>query len=264
MEKSEKLSVYYHDLFDYPLTFSDLIKWDTSKNFSLNSRKIQVVCQNNYFFLKGREGLIYKRILKTRISIKKMDIAQKASKVLSIIPGVKMVAVTGSLAMNNAGDKSDIDLMIITKNGTLWTTRLFVYLFICLFGIQKRRPFDKNQKDKLCLNMWMDEHDIIWKSKRNIYTAHEIAQILPLVNKERTYEKFLYQNKWILKYWPNAVRIENCTTSSSSSLKIENSRVGKSLLEKIAYQIQLNHMKSKITCHFPPSGLGKCYYFQTK
>ena len=56
--------------------------------------------------------------------------------------------------------------------------------------------------------MWLDESDMVWQRKdRNIYTAHEIAQIVPLINKDKTYEKFLSHNRWILDFWPNAVKI---------------------------------------------------------
>lgn len=242
LSRSEKLSVFYHNIFDFPLTFADLIRWNSSENFSPGSCKIPIVCQNGYYFLEGRGGLVYKRALRSRISAKKLEIAEKVSKVLSAIPCIKMVAVTGSLAMGNAGDESDIDLMIITKKGTLWTTRLLVYFLLFVFRFSLRRPMDKSQKDKLCLNLWMDETDLEWaRNDRNLYTAHEMAQILPLVNKNKAYEKLLYKNRWILKFWPNSVRIVNCR------LKPVSSRAKGNMLEQIAYKIQLNHMKPRIT-----------------
>ena len=250
--ESEKLSVYYHDFFDYPLTFADLIKWNTSGNFLPKRYTIPINCQSGCYLLQGREGLIYKRVLRSRISTKKLEIARKASDVLSLIPSIKMVAVTGSLAMGNAGDESDIDLMVIVKKGTLWTTRVVAYLFIWLSGIQTRRPSDKNQIDKLCLNLWMDEADLVWKRQdRNLYTAHEMAQILPLVNRNKAYEKFLYKNKWILKFWPNAVKIRRMqhVVGSMRKRSILHSTfyIPQSIVEKLAFWLQYNHMKLKIT-----------------
>lgn len=242
LDKSEKLSVYYHNLFDFPLTFADLIKWKPSKYLAFKQGGDPVIYQSGYYFLDGRRGLVYKRSLRGRISAKKMEIAHKTSQVLSLMPGIKMVAVTGSLAMGNAGDESDIDLFIITGKSRLWTTRILSYLVLKIFGFGLRMSGGGDQKDKLCLNMWMDEADLAWrKGDRNIYTAHEIAQVLPLVNKDNTYEKFLFKNKWILEFWPNAVKIANCES------KISRSRSGKGLLERVSYRIQLNHMKSKIT-----------------
>jgi predicted nucleotidyltransferase len=238
----EKTSVTYHNLFDYPLSFSDLIKWTSNKSIgNSQGKEINVIRKNNFYFLEGREGLIYKRLLRKRISAKKNKIAKKAANILSFIPWIKMIAVTGSLAMENASEESDIDLMVVTKKGLLWTTRIFSYLLINLFGIQTRKPNDSNQKDKLCLNIWLDEGDLIWSKKdRNLYTAHEIAQIVPLVNKDNTYEKIIYQNKWILNFWPNAVRI-------NKKNEINSKNVNFSAVEKFAYWLQRNHMKSKLT-----------------
>lgn len=238
----EKTSVIYHNIFDYPLNFSDLIKWSSDKSLdNYSMEKINIAHKNGFYFLEGREGLIYKRLLRKRISAKKIKIAKKAVRFLSFITGIKMMALTGSLAMENSSEESDIDLMIVTKNGFLWTTRALTYLMIGLFGIRIRRPNDSNQKDKLCLNIWLDGNDLIWPKKdRNLYTAHEIAQTVPLVNKNNTYEKFIYQNRWILDFWPNAVRINKKYDTKNKELHF-------SVVEKLAYWFQQNHMKSKVT-----------------
>ena len=242
LSESDKLSVNYHNLFDFPLTFAELIRWQPSENILLNKGKDTVIYQSGYYFLEGKTGLVYKRSLRERISVKKMEIAKRTANILGLIPGVKMVAVTGSLAMGNSSDESDIDLFVITKKGTLWRTRAFVHLVILLSGIKKRNPKDKVQKDKLCLNMWMDESDLLWKKRdRNIYTAHEIAQILPLVNKGGAYEKFLAKNAWILEFWPNAVKMAN------HKLKIADRPRKTNIVEELAFKVQYLYMKNKIS-----------------
>ena len=203
LANTEVFSIVYHDIFDYPLSFPDLIKWRAGET-ETNDSKLQVLYKNGYYFLEGKEGLIYKRILRERISKKKLGIARKASRILSFIPTIKMIAVTGSLAMYNSTDESDIDLLVVTQKGRLWITRIISYSLLKIFGQNVRSAGDKNQKDKLCLNMWMDESDLVWKKRdRNVYSAHEIGQILPLINRDKTYEKFLQKNAWILKFWPN-------------------------------------------------------------
>lgn len=242
-------SLVYHNIFEFPLNLADLIRWKV-KNLKFDN-DVEVVRKNGFFFLAGGEGFVYKRLLKKRISIKKMGVARNAAKLASFFPGVKLVAVTGSLAMENAGEDSDIDLFIITKKGTLWTTRIFVFLIMSVFGIGMRRSGSKDERDKLCFNMWMDETDLIWpKTDRNHYTAHEIAQILPLVNKDRSYEKFLLQNKWIHNYWPNSVKIK--LNDRRGAFKKNQGKgnifsLAFRLFEKIAYTAQHFYMKAKIT-----------------
>ena len=157
LTSAEKFAVYYHNIFEYPLSFSELVKWTPKYDKPIN---VKVESKNDYYFISGREGLVYKRLIRQRYSNKKMDLAKKASKVISIVPSVKMIGITGSLAMNNASENSDIDLLVIAKRGTLWQTRLLVYILLKLLNYPIRIPGNVKEKDKLCLNMWMDESDL--------------------------------------------------------------------------------------------------------
>jgi len=241
LPEPELASLMYHDIFDYPMTKVELKKWKfgpkTKRQITILARKI-----GQYYILNGREKTITKRPFRNSASLRKIDLARNAARVLGKLPSVIMVAVTGALAMMNADVDSDIDLLIITSARTLWTTRLLVYASLDLMGIPRRRYGVKKQKDRLCLNMWLDESDLAWdNTDRNLYTAHEIAQIVPLVNKERTYERFIYKNSWIKHYWPNAVKIPKPTRvprTAASPL---------SLIEPFARNFQFWYMREKIT-----------------
>ncbi len=236
--KSNNLtSVKYHAIFDYILTKSDLFKWQY---------------KNERISIKGIKSIKSEvRLQRERCSQQKLKIAKRAAVLISKISTVKFVGVTGSLAMMNSNRDSDIDLMIITKKDCLWTTRLLVYYTLYAKRYTLRKPRSDNERDALCLNMWLDESDLVWDKKdRNIYTAHEIAQIVPLVNKNKTYEKFLYLNRWILNFWPNSLKmrfsfaIENCKFIGNCKLEIG---IFMTLIEKIAHFIQYQYMRNKIT-----------------
>jgi len=239
--KRELVSIIYHDIFDYPLTIFELIKWSAGNKVKLSkTQEVKIVGKRGYFSIKDREGLILKRFMRKRISTRKVVIAKRAAKILSFIPTIKMVAVTGALAMENANEEADIDLMIITSKDTLWTTRLFTLLLLDILRIPRRKYGDRNQKDKLCLNIWLDENNLAWR-KRNIFTAHEIAQIKPLVNKEEAYEKFISKNKWIVDYWPNAVKIQNYSRQTNLRPSLFT------IFEPLTRKFQLWYMKDKVT-----------------
>jgi predicted nucleotidyltransferase len=244
----EIASLIYHDLFDFPLTAGELIKWTLGEKVVVpNWEERQIGNKGAYYFLGKNEAVVYKRILKKRISGRKIKIARKASQVLSLIPTVKMVAITGALAMENALDESDIDLLIIAKKGTLWTTRLIALISLMALRIPIRRFGEKDQKDKLCLNIWLTENTLTWPKKdRNLYTAHEIAQIKPLVDKDKTYEKFLAKNEWVRECWPNAVRISS-VLKNGKKIKPTAPAGGFNILEILAFKMQYLYMKSKIT-----------------
>jgi predicted nucleotidyltransferase len=227
---SASVSVKYHDIFGYKLTKEEAIKWQ------YKNQKITIIGIKNKL-----------RLQREKYSQKKLKIAKKASELISKIPTVLFVGITGSLAMMNADKNSDIDLMIITKKNTLWVTRIMVYLVLRIMNYELRNPNTKKEKDKLCMNLWLDEQDLIWdKRDRNIYTAHEIAQIIPLVNKNNIYEKFLYLNRWILNYWPKAVKIRGYLEkmmSPDSSLLSSFLHI----LNIVCFKLQHLYMKPKMT-----------------
>ena len=243
LTSGEKLSILYHNIFDYPLSFSELIKWKSSDAIDFGQNDANIVSKNGFYFLEGKDGLIYKRALRKRISSKKIALAKRAAKILSLIPTIKMLAVTGSLAMQSAEERSDIDLMVVTNKGSLWTTRALIYFLIFVTGIKFRRAGKGGEANKLCLNIWLDESELNWPQKdRNIYTAHEIAQVEPLINRDHTYEKFVNINKWAAKYWPNAIK----TNTKYSQVDNDNKKSFQ-IVEKLAFKLQYGYMKGKIT-----------------
>ena len=234
LNKRQIFSLKYHDIFDYPLTALDLEKWQSRFEFNSQTQKYK-----NYYFLNSKKNLVSLRLQREENSKQKLIIAKKAAEVLKKIPSIKFIGITGSLAMNNARKDSDIDFLIITSKGLLWTTRLISYLVLNLGGFVIRKPKDKNEKNKLCLNMWLDESDLYF-DKHNLFTAHELAAIKPLINKDTTYERLILNNNWIFDYWPNAIRKPN----KISKIKKIDKFV---LVEYLARQIQWQYMKNKKT-----------------
>ncbi len=245
--EKEISSLIYHDIFDYPLAPLELIKWTAGSKVKFkNLENIKISTKNGFLFLNGKEGSTLKRLMRKRISKRKLGKARKAAKILSFLPSIRMVAATGALAMNNANEESDIDFLMITKKGSLWTTRFLAMALLKVFGIPRRKYGERSTKDKLCLNIWLDESDLAWsKSSRDIFTSHEISQVIPLVNKEQAYERFLSKNIWIADFWPNA-------TSAKAGKEKKRSKIGERgfamrLVESLMRRAQYWYMKDKIT-----------------
>lgn len=237
----------YHDLFEYPLNEKELKRWTPSKKFSLK-KSPEIEYKNGFYSLKGKENLISSRKKKESSSKTKFQIAQKAGEVLKIIPVVRGIFITGALAMYNADKDSDIDLMVITSKDCLWTTRILSYFLLYVSGIRFRRYFDQEEKDKICLNIWIDESNLSWdKNERNVYTAHEIAQAVPLVNKDKIYERFLWQNRWIRNYWPKAVSVHRTNNKQQRVFLCSVFYVVCCLFEPLARFFQFWYMRGKIT-----------------
>lgn len=244
----------YHDIFDYPLTPKELSAFlitDICVGEQTVARCLAEMVKNNeignkngFYFLRGRNELAKIRKNRQAASLKKWEIAKRTANFLKFIPTLKLIGVSGSLSMDNAGDEEDIDLFFITKPGWLWTSRFLVIVFLRLMGV-KRKPdlamnllrqpstiiSDRSKrlkakvtnaasvKDKICPNIFLDEDYLAFpKENRDLYTAHEIIQAKPLWWKDKTYERFLAKNAWIKQFIANALGCLN------SKHQIPNSR----------------------------------------
>ena len=208
-------TIAYADVFDYPLTEEEVGKWVINSKFKIQNSKLKRITgveqSNGYFFLKGRRRIVALRKQREKWANEKMRAATRAVKILKFIPTIKLIGVTGALAMKNAHKEDDIDFYIVSTNGTLWATRLLATLI--LFHL-RRKPGDTKFRNKICLNMYVDEnHLAVPKQERDLFAAHEVLQMKPLWEKNGTYGKFLKANKWVrnflLKAWSFKSQITN-------------------------------------------------------
>ena len=152
-----------------------------------------------FFFLKGRKALVEQRIQNDKNSIVKFKIAEKIVRWLRFIPFVRMVAVTGTLAMKNSEKNSDIDFFVVLEKGRIFTGRLLVTLIVHLLG--KRRYGDKI-KNRICLNYFITTGSLEIR-KQDLFAANEYSFVYPLFGFD-TFQQFGEANiNWIKKYKPN-------------------------------------------------------------
>src|SRR3990167_1433780 len=248
----------YHDVFDYPLDSSevaDLLVKKRSGKESVKSeleklREIRKVGESyRYYFLKSRQKIVRMRKLRTKYSQKKLKRAAFFAGLLKIIPSVKLVAVSGALSMRNSRKDDDIDLVIITSKGLLWTTRFLANMLLLPF---KRDPAGQKISDRACLNMFLDESALLI-SDRNIYSAHEICQMKLIWDRDGTYRKFIRANSWIRKYLPNwEPSVERLMTNDKrkkrhEALDFRRFALVIEPLEALAKWGQLWYMRNKLT-----------------
>lgn len=205
-------TLVYSDIFDFPLTKEELAYYlhspkKVGKNELLEALKSlspYLEQKNNFYALSGRAPLLDERIIRQKHSRDKLLIAQSVATYLSLIPSVLFIGVSGSVAVGNAKKEDDIDFFIITKRNTLYTTRLLALCILQLLGKRRKRN-ERYPQDKVCLNMLITEDALRFPPDRqDLYTAHEIAQLLPLRERDRTYEKFLQANSWVNAFLPHA------------------------------------------------------------
>lgn len=198
----------YHDIFNYPLKVEEIWRFQIAKKSTqatikkgieilLKQKKVKT--KNELIFLKGRGEIAKLRLKRFKYSQQKLKKARFYAQILKYVPSVKLVALTGALTMENSDKKDDIDFLIVTGNGLLWTTRLMVNLLLYHY---KRKPGQPHTDNKACLNIFLAE-DSLKITTQNLYTAHEIAQTKPVWQRGNTYHRFIKANLWIKNYLPN-------------------------------------------------------------
>jgi predicted nucleotidyltransferase len=195
-------TLVYFDIFNYPITQSEIIhfcrKTYSHREFSdsLSSMVGEgVIFRFDEFYTLQNDYSVIPRRRTGNLKAKQMlKSADKVAVILSWFPFVRGIAISGSLSKNYADDQSDIDLFIITAKNRLWLARTLMH---CL----KKISFLVKREHLFCMNYYIDESQLEIKEK-NIYTATEIATLLPLRG-ITAFREFYKKNTWSREYLPN-------------------------------------------------------------
>jgi hypothetical protein len=195
-------AVAYADVFDYPLTVEEIQRYLIGVPASRGAVRTALAAgrlvpdilsrSGRYFTLAGHESAVETRRSRATTAAEYWRRAVRYGHQIGNLPFVRMVAVTGALAMDNIAD-GDIDYLVITEPGRLWLCRALVV------GLVRTAAF---RGTELCPNYFLSERALVL-SERNLFTAHEVAQMVPLSGIE-TYQRLRDLNRWTDTYLPNA------------------------------------------------------------
>lgn len=198
-------TVLYADVFNFPLTPAEI------HHFLIDDRPAtpvevtaaleqapllrRALCyERGYIVLAGREALIPLRIARDSASQVLWPLALRYGVWLARLPFVRMVALTGALAMRNATDhQDDLDYMLVTAARRVWLARAFSIILVRLARLNGV---------EICPNYVVAENNLE-QDQQNIFIAHEVAQMVPL-HGHHLYQRLRACNPWVSGYLPNA------------------------------------------------------------
>lgn len=252
MEKGIFKTIVYYDCLDYPLSSEELESFSFKDEGEIKNNLIQLA--SGLHFLRGREDLVRLRKERNEIAKKKWEKALKAVRWLRLVPYIRLVFASGSLAFNNTDKESDLDVLIVVKHGRIWTSRFLTVLILSLLGIRRTR-YEKVAPDKICLNHFITDKSL-YIPRKSIYTAQLYARLVPiLVENEKLIDDFTKVNSWVGEYIQN-FKIQNPNDKSSKNFikKVVESMLDTKLgdwLEKILKKYQLRRIESFHLTHKP-------------
>ncbi len=190
----------YADLFDYPLTGEEVSRFQIGTKYpqgdidsALHSLMDAgaVAYSADYYALDGHEGMFVERQVREQLSAAIWKQALYRARGIVRTPFVRMIAVTGALSMNNVSGKRDIDLLVVTEPGRVWIARRLLVLQVRVARLTG---------DDLCPNYILASNHLELE-QRDLFTAHELAQMVPLCGFE-LYQEMLVRNSWAAHFLP--------------------------------------------------------------
>lgn len=246
-------TVAYADIFNFPLTFSELFTYLIAplavdqgvlqaKSDALAARGI-ITSRQGYYYLPGRDDLVPLRQSRVECAKKKWLKAAFWGRLFKVLPWLKLVGVSGALAMDNSDGNDDIDLVFITAERRLWLTRLLVVLLFKITGQYRKTG---RIEDRFCPNLFISE-EAIGGFKRNLYVAHEVTQLRPVWDRENIYLRFLAANNWVGSFLPHTLTPPPLASSSSRVGWVRPFSALLDRLENLVMHRQLEYMRRKKT-----------------
>jgi hypothetical protein len=200
LETAIQYTVAYADIFDYPLTAQDVHRYLIGRSAAL--AEVQAALDgirtlahvDGHVTLPERESIVAMRRRRAEAAARMWSRALRYGSAIASLPFVRMVAVSGALAVDNVEDGDDIDYLIVTQPRRLWLSRaLIIQLVVRMAGCSG---------DQVCPNYLLSDRALVFR-ERNLFTAHELAQMVPLAGID-VYARMRRLNAWSSTFLPNA------------------------------------------------------------
>ncbi|MCB9803179.1 hypothetical protein H6761_04205 [Candidatus Nomurabacteria bacterium] len=217
IEQSILKTIAFFDVFNYPLTAEEIWKWLYRPGREVSLSEIKDILEESpvlqeklvrteaFWSLKGREYTHIIRKHHNNLAERKFNRAIRLVKFYKFLPFIKMIAICNTLAYSNTNEESDIDFFVVAQKGKIWLVRLLSILVIHILGL---RPTKKSSRDAFCFSFFITDDflDIqnTMMQRDDIYLPYWIMQMLPVYNRQNTYQKFIDSNSWAKKHLPNA------------------------------------------------------------
>ncbi|MEK7728619.1 MAG: glycosyltransferase family 1 protein [candidate division KSB1 bacterium] len=194
-----KKTLVYSDLFEYPLTAEEIHRGliehaathlEVRHELEALHAAGEIAKREPYYCLPGREHCIELRERRRQTSAMLLQNYSGVLRLIKNFPFIRTVALSGTLAFQNAKGEDDLDLFLLVAPGRLWTVYSSLALWLKMLG----------QRRAVCLNCLLDTAHLAI-TDRDFFVAHQILFLRPLAGAEALRD-FWQANEWSTQYLP--------------------------------------------------------------
>lgn len=162
-----------------------------------------LVSNGEYWALTGLHESFGTRVSRARQTQQKAGAIDELIAVTKNVRWIQGIAITGSVAVQNATTADDIDVLLVCQPRRLWLVRLLLLLQAWKAG--RRVTLDHQQGNGWCFNLWLESDNLaVPKSKQSLYEAFEVLQARFVYARMGIVQQWLQQNSWVAQFVPTA------------------------------------------------------------
>jgi len=191
--------VLYFDIFQHPLRDAELVRLvDPARPERVHEAVARLAAsgelehRQSHLYRPGRKELIARRKERAANAERLWPLAKVAAATLTRLPFVRGVLVTGSLSKLSTAPGDDVDFMILTAPGRVWTLHSLLQV--------ARRSWPRALRD-LFGNNYMLAEDRPLIGDRNLFTAIELATAVPMAGPVAC-ARLMEANDWVRTFVP--------------------------------------------------------------
>jgi glycosyltransferase involved in cell wall biosynthesis len=266
LEQAIYETIVYANIFSFPLTLVELQRYLIGQAATLSQVQACLVSSvylqkhlemgRGYIYLSQQAAIAERRQQSILSTQHQWEAALFWGKWLSRVPFLRAALVTGGLAAENAGLHDDIDFLLITEPGHLWSCRAMI---IGLVHLARWRGVE------ICPNYLLaNTEQALTLTTHNLYTAREFAN-MRLVFGKSSYKQLVSLNDWVGEFLPNAltyVRGQQSLLPNDQSGRLGRwvKRFGEKLLGgKLGNKFEQWEQRRKIARFSRPTAVETCF-----
>lgn len=192
LEQSILKTIVYFDCLDRALTATEVYFYLAStQGLELNHSFLDIVKalerglllrreyvdeKNGYYFLQGRAHLYEGRIERLKTADRLWKKMRRIARWMQMVPYIRLVMASGSLGMEHMTVDSDLDVLVVVKQGRIWTGRFLLTTLMHVLGVRRH---GKHIAGRVCLNHYITDQSLSIPF-HSLYNAMTYAQLVPI------------------------------------------------------------------------------------